>query len=112
MRVDAGPDDATERVVDDRHVGSGLGDVRMRRRGVLSGGAGLLVVGEGAVARVILRANGAADACGACFGFLFVGADVYRIKLGGKRELAIIGEYVGTHSWTIDELLDAIQLAQ
>lgn len=74
MRVD---DDATERVVDDRHVGSGLGDIRMRRRGVLSGG-------EGVFMRVIKGANGAADACGAWFGFRWVGADVYRIKLGGN----------------------------
>ena len=46
MRVDSGPDDATERVVDDRDVGSGLGDVGVRRRGVFCGGAGLLAEGE------------------------------------------------------------------
>jgi len=81
--VDAGPDDATERVVDDRDVRSGLRDVRVRWRGVLSGGAGLLAEGEGAVVRVILRAYGAADACWTWFGFRCVGAYVYRIKLRG-----------------------------
>ncbi len=47
MRMDAGPDDAAERIVGDRHVGFGLGDVRMGRRGVLSGGARLLGDGVG-----------------------------------------------------------------
>jgi hypothetical protein len=66
MSVDAGPDDATERIVDDRHVGFGLGDVRMGRRGVLSGGAGLLAGdGAGTVVRVILGTYGAGDTFGA-----------------------------------------------
>jgi len=65
MRMDAGPDDAAERIVGDRHVGFGLRDVRMGRRGVLSGGARLLGDGVGTVMRVILGTYGAADTFGA-----------------------------------------------
>lgn len=82
MSVDAGPDDAAERVVDDRLVGSGLGDGRMRRRGAINGGAGLLRDGARMVMWVILRTYGAADAFRAWFGFRCVGAYVYRVKLG------------------------------
>lgn len=78
MRVDAWPDDAAERVVDDRLVASGLGDDRMRRRGVFSGVAGLLCDGARMVMRVILRTYGAA------VGFRCVGAYVDRVKLGGS----------------------------
>jgi hypothetical protein len=78
VRVDAGPDDAAEGVVDDRVVGSGFGDDRMRRRGVFSGGAGSLRDGARMVMRVILRTYGAA------VGFRCVGAYVYRVKLGGS----------------------------
>jgi hypothetical protein len=82
VRVDARPDDAAERVVDDRHVGFGLGAGRMRRRGAFSAGAGLLRDGARMVMRVILRTYSAADVFRAWFGFRCVGAYVYRVKLG------------------------------
>ncbi len=78
--MDAGPDDAAERVVNNRHVGSGLGDVRMRRRGVHSGGAGLLCDGAEMAMRVMLRTDGAGDAFWA-----WVSAYVHPIKLGPIR---------------------------
>lgn len=83
MRLDAAPDDAAERVVDDRLIGSGLGDDRVRRRCVFSDGAGLLRDGAGMVMWVILRTYGVADGSWASWwlGFRCVGAFVYRIKL-------------------------------
>jgi hypothetical protein len=71
VRVDAGPHDAAERVMDDRLVGSGLGDDRMRRRGVFSGGVGLLLDGV----RMVIRISWA------WFSFRCVGAYVCRINL-------------------------------
>lgn len=80
-RVDAGPDDAAKGVVDDRLFGSGLGDDRMRRRGVFSDGAGLLRDGARMVMWVILRMYGGADEFWPWFGFRCVGAYVYSVKL-------------------------------
>ena len=81
MRVDAGPDDAAEGVVDDRLVGTRLGDDGLRRRGVLSGGAGLLRDGARMVMGVILRTNGTADVFWAWFDIRCVGAYVRHFKL-------------------------------
>ena len=84
--LNTGPDDATERVVDDRHVGSGLGDVRAHRRGVLRGGTrseGKERVDRVVVRIALVRAYGAADACWAWFGLWHSRADVYGIELGG-----------------------------
>jgi hypothetical protein len=83
--VDAGPDGAAERVVDDRLVGSGLGDDRVRRRWVFSGGAGLLRDGAGMVMRVMLRTYGVADGSWArSFGFRCVGARVKLVESVGQ----------------------------
>ena len=82
VRAYGGPDDATERVVDDRHVGFGLGAVRGRRRGAFSAGAGLLRDGARMVMRVILHTYGAVDAFRVWFGFRCVTAYVCRVKLG------------------------------
>jgi len=54
----------------------------MRRRGVFSGGAGLLRDGARMVMGVILRTYGAADASWTWFRFRCVGAYVYRVTLG------------------------------
>ncbi len=81
MRMDAGPDDAAERVVDDRLVSSGLGDGRMRRRGVLSVGAGLLRDGARMVMRVVFRTCDAADVFWTWFGFRCVGPHLHWVKL-------------------------------
>jgi hypothetical protein len=81
VRMDGGPDDAAKRVVDDRLVSSGLGDGCMRRRGVLSGGAGLLRDVARMVMRVVFRTCDAADVFWTWFGFRCVGSHAYWVKL-------------------------------
>lgn len=115
VRVDAGPDDAAERVVDNRLVGSGLGDDRVRRRREFSGGAGLLRDCARIDMRVILRTDGAADipGPGSAFGvdasvLTFLASIWWRTWV--RRHRREIRER--THCWTVDELLDAVQLTK
>lgn len=87
--MNAGPDDAAKRVVNDAHFGSWLGRDRMCRRGVFSGGAGSLRGGARMVIWGILRTYGAADALCTRFRSRCVGAYVYRVKLRER----VIEEY-------------------